>query len=150
MREGALHDCPELFIIKRTERATAFSSASAKTKLAPLPPSSRHTRLSVPAAATEIALPARVEPVKEIISTSSWVESWVPTPNPSPFTRLNTPSGTPASCTNCANNSEDSGASSDGFKIQAQPAKSAGMTLSVTWFMGQFQGVISPTTPIGS
>ena len=42
------------------------------------------------------------------------------------------------------------GAISDGFRTTVFPASSAGMTLSVTWFIGQFHGVISPTTPIGS
>ena len=31
-----------------------------------------------------------------------------------------------------------------------QPAASAGPTLQVIWLSGQFQGVIKPTTPIGS
>ena len=74
----------------------------------------------------------------------------MPTPAPSPFTRLNTPAGTPASWQNSAKRSEESGASSDGFRTQVQPASSAGITLSVTWFIGQFHGVIRPTTPIGS
>ena len=30
------------------------------------------------------------------------------------------------------------------------PAASAGATLQTIWFMGQFQGVMSPHTPIGS
>lgn len=56
----------------------------------------------------------------------------------------------PASSTISANNSEDSGAISDGFKIMVQPVASAGITLSVTWFIGQFHGVIRPQTPAGS
>ena len=31
-----------------------------------------------------------------------------------------------------------------------QPAASAGATLTMIWFMGQFQGEINPHTPIGS
>ncbi|MNY30656.1 hypothetical protein D3C86_1647740 [compost metagenome] len=31
-----------------------------------------------------------------------------------------------------------------------QPAASAGATLHMIWLMGQFQGVIMPTTPTGS
>ena len=31
-----------------------------------------------------------------------------------------------------------------------QPVASAGATLEATWFSGQFHGVISPQTPIGS
>ena len=37
-----------------------------------------------------------------------------------------------------------------GFKTIVHPAASAGATLQAIWFIGQFQGVISPHTPIGS
>ena len=47
-----------------------ISSASEKTILAPLPPSSRHTLLIVSAEFLVINLPALVEPVKDTISTS--------------------------------------------------------------------------------
>ena len=43
-----------------------------------------------------------------------------------------------------------SGAISLGFSTIVQPAASAGATLQVIWLSGQFQGVIMPTTPIGS
>ena len=43
-----------------------------------------------------------------------------------------------------------SGATSDGFSTIVQPAANAGATLHAIWLMGQFQGVISPQTPIGS
>ena len=42
------------------------------------------------------------------------------------------------------------GAISDGLSTMVQPAASAGPTLHVIWFSGQFQGVIMPTTPTGS
>ena len=57
-----------------TLRATARSSASAKMMLAPFPPNSSVTRFKVSEAAREIALPARVEPVNEIISMSGWTD----------------------------------------------------------------------------
>jgi hypothetical protein len=44
----------------------------------------------------------------------------------------------------------DSGAISDGFSTIVQPASSAGITFSVTWFIGQFHGVISAQTPTAS
>ncbi len=44
----------------------------------------------------------------------------------------------------------ESGAISLGFSTIVQPAASAGPTLQAIWFSGQFQGVISPTTPMGS
>ena len=65
-----MQDWPELFIMCSTPRLTAFSSASAKMRLAPLPPSSRWTFFRVSAAFFEIAMPARVEPVKLMMSTS--------------------------------------------------------------------------------
>ena len=70
MRVGALQDCPELLKQRVAPRLTALSSASAKMMFAPLPPNSRLTRLMVSAAAIEISRPARVEPVKLIMSTS--------------------------------------------------------------------------------
>jgi len=42
------------------------------------------------------------------------------------------------------------GVNSDGLRIMVQPAASAGATLQAIWFIGQFQGVIMPTTPTGS
>ena len=42
------------------------------------------------------------------------------------------------------------GASSEGFSTIVQPAARAGSTLQAIWLIGQFQGVISPHTPIGS
>ena len=149
-RVGALQDWPELLKQWRTPRVTAFASASAKMMFAPLPPSSSVTRLIVSAALLVISLPARVEPVKLTISTSGWTESWLPTPGPSPFTRLKTPAGIPAASTISAKTYEESGATSEGFSTTVQPAASAGATFRTTWFIGQFQGVMSAQTPIGS
>ena len=94
----------------------------------PLPPNSRQTLLIVSAAFFEINLPARVEPVKETISISGWLEMWVPTPAPSPFTKLNTPFGKPASSIISANSIPEIGAISDGFKIIVHPVANAGTT----------------------
>ncbi len=73
-----------------------------------------------------------------------------PTVGPSPFTRLKTPAGTPASCRISATRMPFSGATSVGFKIIVQPAASAGATLHMIWLIGQFHGVISPQTPTAS
>ena len=43
-----------------------------------------------------------------------------------------------------------SGAISLGFSTIVQPAASAGATLHMIWFIGQFHGVIRPQTPTGS
>ena len=45
---------------------------------------------------------------------------------------------------------ESRGANSEGFKTIVHPAASAGITLSATWLIGQFQGVIRAQTPFGS
>ena len=63
---------------------------------------------------------------------------------------LNTPAGKPASSTISAKSAELSGATSLGLRTIVQPTPSAGTTLSVTWFIGQFHGVINAATPTGS
>ena len=44
----------------------------------------------------------------------------------------------------------ENGAISEGFSTMVQPVASAGATLQAIWFSGQFHGVISAQTPIGS
>ena len=39
---------------------------------------------------------------------------------------------------------------SDGFKTTGLPAANAAANLSEVWFVGKFQGVTSPATPIAS
>ena len=53
-------------------------SASAKTMLGDLPPSSSDTRLSVPAASRMMPLPTSVDPVKAILSTPGCRTSAIP------------------------------------------------------------------------
>ena len=72
---GALQDWPELRIQRTTPLVTASSGALAKIIFAPLPPNSRLTRFRVSAAALDIAMPARDEPVKLTMSTSGCTES---------------------------------------------------------------------------
>ena len=100
--------------------------------LAPFPPNSRDTLLTLSAAPLVTATPALVDPVKLTISISGWLLIASPTVGPSPFTRLNTPFGKPASCIISANKSEDIGAISEGFKTTEQPTATAGMTFKVT------------------
>ena len=151
MRVGALQDWPELLKTWATPPPTAFCrSASSRMTLGDLPPSSWLTRLTVVAARWATSMPARVEPVKEIMSMPGWPLIAAPTSWPRPLTRLKTPAGTPASCSTSAKISADEGVNSEGLRIMVQPAASAGATLQVIWFSGQFQGVIMPTTPIAS
>jgi hypothetical protein len=151
MREGALHDWPELLHMAAMSREiTLAKSASSRMMFADLPPSSCATRLTVGAAARATSTPARVEPVNDTMSTSGWAESAAPTPAPSPLTRLNTPAGTPASSRISVKMIAFSGATSDGLSTIVQPAASAGATLQAIWLIGQFHGVISAHTPTGS
>ena len=87
--------------------------------------------LTVSADALATAIPALVEPVKDIISISLCEDIASPTVGPSPLTRLNTPAGTPASSRISANKIAFKGAISDGFKTIVQPAARAGATLQV-------------------
>ena len=115
-----------------------------------LPPSSCDTRLTVVAASRATAIPARVDPVKETMSTSGCAAIAAPTVGPSPLTRLNTPGGTPAASSTSAKMIAEKGATSDGFSTIVQPVASAGKTLVAIWLIGQFHGVMKPHTPIGS
>ena len=151
IRVGASQDWPVFDMTAVTPAATASAIlALGRMMLGDLPPSSCATRFTVGAAAAAIAVPARVEPVKLTISTSGCSDIRAPTSGPAPWTRLNTPAGTPASWQTCAKSVPDSGAISDGFKTMVQPAISAGATLQAIWFIGQFQGVINEQTPIPS
>ena len=95
-------------------------------------------------------MPARVEPVNDMKSISGCADIASPTVAPSPCTRLNTPFGVPAACRISANSTAFSGATSLGLRTIVQPAAIAGATLQTIWLIGQFHGVISPQTPIGS
>ena len=76
---------------------TALSmSASAKTMLGDLPPSSSVTRFSVSAAPRMISLPTAVEPVNAILSIPGCWTIALPVSGP-PVTMLTTPAGKPAS-----------------------------------------------------
>ena len=69
-REPAMQAWPWLWKMAKAEPFTAASMlASAKTMLAPLPPSSSCTRLRLPADSSTIRRPTAVEPVKAILRT---------------------------------------------------------------------------------
>src|SRR5207237_889331 len=69
IRDGALHDWPELLNMCITPPVTALArSAPSRMMFGDLPPSSWLTRLTVGAARLATSMPARVEPVNEIMS----------------------------------------------------------------------------------
>src|SRR5258708_22063134 len=142
IRDGALHDCPELLNMCMTPPVTALvRSAPSRITFGDLPPSSWLTRFTVGAARLATSTPARVEPVNQIMSISGCSLIAAPTSGPRPLTRLNTPFGTPASWRISATISAEPHVNSHGFRIMVQPAAIAGATLQAIWFSGQFNGV---------
>jgi shikimate kinase len=94
--------------------------------------------------------PARVEPVKDIMSMSGMGRHRGADAGPSPCTRLNTPAGTPASCRISAK--MDRVERGDLARLQHHGAarRQRRRHLAAIWLSGQFHGVMSPQTPIGS
>ncbi len=67
----------------------------------------------------------------------------------SPMTTLKTPSGTPASCSSSAVQSDADGSFSDGFSTNVLPHASAGAHIHMGTIAGKLNGVIPATTPSG-
>ena len=111
-------------------------SASAKTMLGFLPPSSSAIFFTVPDAVAMIRLPVPRPPVKETRSTRGSSLSSAPACGPSPSTRLATPAGTPASSSSRIRWMAVWGESSLGLSTNVQPAASAGATFQETWRSG--------------
>ena len=133
-----------------TPLAAASRSASSKTMFGDLPPSSSETCARCDAAPVITAEPTAVEPVNATLSTPGCSASGAPQSGPKPVTTLNTPGGKPASSTSLANSSVEAGACSAGLTTNVQPAASAGASFHDINRIGEFQGVIAPTTPTGS
>ncbi len=95
-------------------------------------------------------MPARVEPVKDIMSDVGMMRHRLADRRAVAVDEVEHAAGTPASCITWANKRPLSGAISDGFSTMVQPAAMAGATLAAIWLIGQFHGVIMPTTPTGS
>ncbi len=151
MRVGARQDWPEFIITLLTPPViAAFRSASSSTMFGLLPPSSWCTRLTVAAALRATSMPARVEPVIEIMSMPGWLAIALPTTGPTPKIMLNTPGGTPQASMISVRICAENGATSEGFSTTVQPTASAGAVFAHIWCTGQFHGVMKPHTPIGS
>ena len=130
--------------------AAAARSASAKTTLADLPPSSRVTRFTCSAQPAMIFLPTAVEPVNATLRTSGCVTKRSPTTEPLPGMIVSTPSGRPASRASSPSRIAVSGVSSAGLRTTALPAASAGAKPQPAIGIGKFHGTMMPTTPSGS
>ena len=112
------------------------NSASAKTMLGFLPPSSRAIFFTVGAAAAMMRRPVSRPPVKDTMSTSGSVVSGAPTAGPVPRTRLAAPSGSPASASRRMRWMAVWGVSSLGLRMMVLPAASAGATFQAVWSSG--------------
>ncbi len=151
IRERAQQSWPALSNTAYGAAAAAFAtSASAKTMLALLPPSSRVTRFTCWAQPAMICWPTSVEPVKQTLRTSGWVTKRCPTTEPLPGTTVNTPSGSPASRPSSAIRIAVSGVISAGLSTTVLPAARAGAKPQPAIGMGKFHGTMMPTTPSGS
>ena len=137
MRVAAVQSWPQLAKAPTIAPSAAASrSASSKTTNGALPPSSRCTRLTVPAASRMTLVPVRVEPVTEISATSSCRASAPPTSAPGPGITLRTPGGRPASSASRPSMSAVSGVSSDGLRTTVLPAASAGPIFQAAMLSG--------------
>ena len=110
-----------------TPLAAASRSASSKTMLGDLPPSSSVTRARCAAAPRITALPVSVAAgERDLVDAAGARPAARPPRPPNPVTTLTTPGGKPASSTSAANSSVDADACSDGLMTSVQPAASAG------------------------
>ena len=147
----AQQSCPALSNTAYGAVAAARSrSASAKTMLALLPPSSSVSRLTWRAQSAMICRPTSVDPVNTILRTAGWSTSRCPTTLPLPGSTWNTPSGRPASSASSPIRIAVSGVASAGLATTAQPAASAGAMPQDKIGIGKFHGTMRPTTPTGS
>ncbi len=151
MRDRAQQSGPALSNTAIGAEAAARSrSASAKTMLALLPPSSRVRRFTWAAQPAMIRWPTSVEPVKTTLPTSGWSTGRWPATAPSPGTTWNTSSGSPATSARAARRRAVRGVRLAGLSTTVLPAARAGAKPQPAIGMGKFQGTITPTTPMGS
>jgi len=120
------------------------------TMVGDLPPSSSEVGMSFSAARRCMPMPTFVPPVKAMRRMSGCLTSASPTTEPLPGSTLTMPSGTPACCAMRASSIAMRGVISAGLNTMAQPAASAGAIFCASLAIGEFQGVIAPTTPSGS
>mmetsp|Transcript_20447 Transcript_20447/g.64388 ORF Transcript_20447/g.64388 Transcript_20447/m.64388 type:complete len:213 (-) Transcript_20447:387-1025(-) len=131
----------------KTPFAAALGSASSRMIAASLPPSSRVRRFSVPLADAWMALPVRVEPVKEILAMPGCCVIHWPRSSP-PLTTLNTPGGK-VSARISPKSRVLSGVYGEGFSTMVLPVMRASAIFQAPMSGGKFHGVMPPTTPTG-
>ena len=126
------HPCPACtHTVKAATPQALRSSASSSTTNADFPPSSRKTRLSVPAAWAITVRPVAVEPVKLTWSTRSSSTSRAPKAGSDDGRMLTTPAGmSVSSAMSRPSTVAHHGVSGAGFKMTVLPAASAGPNLA--------------------
>src|SRR5205814_1093517 len=129
--------------------AARRQSASAKTMLGDLPPSSSEMRFRPRDASSMMRRPISVEPVKEIFRINGCVTSASPMAEPLPGNTWSTPGGSPAAWASSPSLSAVSGESDAGLSTTQLPAASAGAAFQQAIGNGKFHGTIAATTPIG-
>jgi hypothetical protein len=150
-RLRAQQSCPALSKTAHSDEEThASRSASAKTRLADLPPSSSETRLIPSAAACITSRPTTVEPVNDTLRTSGWRTNARPATVPFPGSTLSTPAGNPQASASSPSSRAVSGVSSAGLCTTVLPIASAGASFQLAMRSGKFHGVTSAQTPSGS
>ncbi len=148
-REPAQQTCPWLKKMPLTIPSTAWSiGASSKMTFAALPPSSRVSRVPVPASVRWISRPTSVEPVNATLSRPGWRTSAAPVA-PAPGSTLTTPGGRSACWQISASTSAVSGVVSAGLSTTVLPAASAGASFQAAMSSGKFHGMTWPATPSG-
>ena len=136
--------------MKTTASSARSRSASSNTITGFLPPSSKCTRFRVGAPCAMIAEPVELSPTKPIALMAGCSVSALPASSPMPWTVLSTPSGRPACFASFASRSAVTGDHSAGLCTTVQPAANAGAIFQVDNMNGVFQGVMTPTGPIGT
>src|SRR5437667_152653 len=145
-----MHACPVWKVHGCSAPASARAgSASAKTMLGDLPPSSRSTRFMRGATASWMRAPTAELPVNEIMSTSAASTSASPISGPWPPTKLRTPGGRTAA-TIRQSAATPSGSAGAGFTTTVLPQARAAPIFPAQFVIGKLKGVMQATTPIGS
>ena len=91
--------------------------------------------------------PLAVPPVNDTIFTPGCATSAAPAVGAGARQHVEQPGGSPASSATRPSSSAGDGVSSEGFRITALPAASAGATFCASIVIGEFHGVIAATTP---
>src|SRR5436190_4956923 len=147
--EMAIHRSPAEPYAAETAASAAISmSASGSTIMWFFAPPSAWQRFPVAVAVSYTYFAIGVEPTNETAAMSGWF-STASTATLSPMTTLNTPSGTPASFSSSAVQSDADGSFSDGFSTNVLPVASAGAHIHMGTIAGKLNGVIPATTPSG-